>query len=134
MHTQNTPDEISTEKTETPYITMWINDNILCCRYANDLHVSLEVAKSCVEARIFFSKGKSYPLLIDMKGVKSSTWAARQYLATIGATRVTAGAMITGSRLNRTLGNAFLILDRPRVPTKLFTNELKAREWLQAYL
>jgi hypothetical protein len=124
----------SAEKTKTPYISMWIEGNIMYCMYAADLHVSLEIAKSCVERRIFFSNGKSYPLMIDMKGIKSTTWASRQYLATMGSTLVKAGALITGSQFNRVLGNLFLTIDRPRVPTKLFTNEGKAREWLQAYV
>lgn len=119
---------------ESPYITMWIEENIICCKYADDLHVSLEVAKSCVEGRIFFSKGKSYPLLIDMRGIKSVTKDARTYLASIGATLVTAGALITGSPLNRTIGNIFLTIDKPPVPTKLFTSEQKARQWLMKYV
>jgi hypothetical protein len=55
-------------------------------------------------------------------------------MATIGATLVKACALITGSGFNRTLGNIFLTIDKPAVPTKLFTDEGKAREWLQQYL
>lgn len=118
----------------SPYITMWMEEDIICCKYADDLHVSLEIAKSCVEGRIFFSKGKSSALLIDMRGIKSITKDARKYMASVGATLVTAGALITGSPLNRTIGNIFLTIDKPPVPTKLFTNEQKARQWLKHYL
>ena len=104
------------------------------CKYADNLHVSLDVAKSCVEQRIYFSKGKSYPLLIDIKGIKSITRDAREYLASIGTTHVKAGALITGSPFNRTIGNIFLAIDKPLVPTKLFTSEEKARLWLKEYL
>lgn len=106
----------------------------MCCKYADDLHVTMEVARSVVDARIVFSKGKRYPVLVDMKGVKSSTGAARKYLATTGATLVTVGALITGSALNKTIGNLFLKIDMPPVPTKLFTNEEKARAWLRQYM
>lgn len=119
---------------ESPYISMWMEENIMCCKYADDLHVSLEVAKSCVEGRIFFSKGKSSVLLIDMRGIKSITRDARDYMASVGAILVIAGALITGSQLNRTIGNIFLTIDKPPVPTKLFTNEQKARQWLKGYL
>ena len=86
------------------------------------------------EARLFFSKGKSSILLVDMRGIKSTTKAAREYMATIGVTLVKACALITGSGFNRTLGNIFLTIDKPAVPTKLFTDEGKARAWLQQYL
>jgi hypothetical protein len=132
MNSPNPIAESINEVMETPYITMWIKDGIMYCKYANGIHVSLDVAKTIVEARIYFSKGKSYQLLIDMRGIKSTTKEARRYLATIGATLVMAGALITGSPLNRALGNIFLTIDKPSVPTKLFTSETKALEWLNS--
>lgn len=113
---------------------MWMDNGILCARYEPDLHLSLDVAKACVEARIFFSKGEAYPLLVDMKGIKSTTKEARTYMATMGATLVKAGALITGSAINRTIGNLFLKIDRPPVPLRLFTSEEKARIWLRQFV
>ncbi len=120
--------------TANAYISMWIKEGILYGKYADNLHLSLEIAKACVERRIFFSQGKSYALLVDMRGIKSTTKQASRYLATIGTTLVKAAALITGSAMNRALGNIFLTIDKPAVPTKLFTSEEKAREWLLKYL
>ena len=131
MSSQSTPNET---KFESPHATVWLDGGIMYCRFAADLHVSLDVARSVVERRIFFSQGKHYPLLIDMRGIKSSTGAARKYLATMGATLVTAGALITASGINKTIGNLFLKVDQPPVPTRLFTNEEKAKIWLRQYL
>lgn len=118
---------------ENPYVTMWMDEDLLCARYVEDLHMTLEVAKSCVEARLLFSNGRKFALLIDMRGIKSVTPEARKYMAGVGAILVKAGAMITGSLLNRTIGNIFLTIDKPSVPSKLFTDEQKARQWLQQY-
>jgi hypothetical protein len=129
------PPEVLDKKVVTPYITLWMDaEGFLCARYADDLHLTLEVATAIVESRIYFAKGNSYPVLVDMRGIKSTTKKAREYMATIGSTRVTAGALITGSPWNRTLGNLFLTIDKPEVPTRLFTNELSARLWLKQYL
>jgi hypothetical protein len=122
------------EPIETPFIDFWIENNVLYCRYAKDLHLSLDVAKFCVESRIFFTKGKNYAILVDMRGIKSTTREARHYLATIGATCVKAAALITGSPWNRTLGNIFLTIDKPPVPLKLFTEKEKALEWLTPFI
>lgn len=73
-------------------------------------------------------------MLIDMKGIKSTTREARTYMATVGATLVKAAALITGSAINRTIGNIFLKIDRPPVPLKLFTSEEKARKWLRQFV
>ena len=133
MNAVQTLKEEVKEMFEIPYVTMWIDGPIMYCKYVDDLHVSLDIAKTCVEGRIFFSKGKSFPLIIDMTGIKSTTREARQYMASIGATLVTAGALITRSAVSRTIGNIFLKIDKPPVPVKLFTSQVKAREWLMQY-
>lgn len=119
---------------DTPHLSMWMDGEFLCARYAADLHLSLDVAKACVEARIFFTKGLAFPLLIDMRGIKSTTREARLYMASVGATLVKAAALITGSSVNRTIGNIFLKIDRPPVPLKLFISEVKARQWLSQFV
>lgn len=121
------------ERMETPYMTMWMEDDFICCKYNNDLHVTLEVAKACVEIRLYFSRGKKYPLLIDMTGIKSSTQDARVYLASVGTTLVKAGALIVGSAISKALGTMFLTVDKPPIPCRLFTNREKAKLWLMNY-
>jgi len=118
---------------ESPYISIHWEDELLVCQYARNLHLSLEVAKQCVEGRIFFSKGKNCLLLVDMTGIKSTTREARHYMATIGTTQVIAAALITGSTLNRALANLFLTVNKPQVPTRLFTNPEKAKQWLRQF-
>ncbi|MBX2970175.1 MAG: hypothetical protein KF803_12465 [Cyclobacteriaceae bacterium] len=119
---------------ETPYVTMWLKDGLVYCKYADDLDLSIEVAKFCVESRIFFTKGKPAVLLVDMKGIKSTSKEARNYMATIGTTLVTAAALVTGSPFNNALANLFLSVNKPAIPTRLFSNEDDARQWLLPYL
>jgi hypothetical protein len=113
---------------------MWIDGDILCGRYSDGLHLNLDIAKACVEARIFFAKGKSYPILVDMTGLKSTSKEASRYMATMGATLVSAGALVVGSPFNRFMGNIFLKIDKPPVPTRLFTREIEAKEWLMQFV
>ncbi|MES2286254.1 MAG: hypothetical protein V4547_11240 [Bacteroidota bacterium] len=118
---------------ETKYVKIWIADGILYCTFANDLDVDIEIAKSAVESRINFSKGISYPLLVDMKGIRSFTKEARDYAGKEGARLIKAGALVVDSALTKTLGNLFLLINKPNVPTKLFTDEKEAKEWLQHF-
>jgi hypothetical protein len=115
-------------------MSYWLEEGILYCRYCADLDLKLEVAKSVVAARLAFSKGRYYPLLVDMRGIRSSTGAARKYLASEGVALVTAGALVIDSEIGKAMGNLFLKIDMPPVPTRLFTNEEKARMWLTQYL
>ena len=105
---------------ETPYFKMRREGDIICCEYTDNLHLTLEIAKG--------------PLLVDMRGIRSVTKEARTYMASVGSMLVKAGALIIGSVINRTIGNVFLAIDKPLVVVKLFTDEAKAREWLQKYI
>jgi hypothetical protein len=69
-----------------------------------------------------------------MTGIKSISKEAKRYMATIGNTLVKAGALITGSTMGRTIGNISLTIDKPEVPTRLFTDEKKAKQWLRQYV
>jgi hypothetical protein len=124
----------SHESMVTPYVSMWMEEGILYGKYVDDLHMTLEIAKYCVDSRFQFSNSRSFALLVDMRGIKSMTPEARKYMSSVGAVLVKAGALIIGSPLNRTIGNIFLTIDKPPVPLKLFTDKEKARQWLQQYL
>lgn len=42
-----------------------------------------------------------------------------------------ASALLVNSGISKAIGNLYLTFSKPRFPTKLFTNEQKALEWLQ---
>lgn len=92
--------------------------------------MTLEIAQHCVTQRISFSEGKSYPCLIDMRDLQSVTPEARAYMGVEGAECITAGALIIGSPVTKMIANLFLMVNKPPVPTRMFTNESVAREWL----
>jgi hypothetical protein len=123
-----------TEEYESSYIKMSIKSSILHCKYAPNLQLSEDVARSCVEGRIFLSRGKSYPVLVDMLGVVSTTHEASEYMMSLGSTLTKANAFMTGSWVSRVLGNLILAFDKPEIPTRLFTSEEKARKWLQRFV
>lgn len=125
---------VDQERYESPYVTMWIKNGILFANFQSNLAMTEDIARTCVEARIFFSRGHSYPLCVDMRGLASMDKGARRYMASMGATLVKAGALLTPSVLSRTIGNIFLKVDRPPVPMKLFTSEDKAEQWLRQYV
>ena len=119
---------------QTPYIRIWMEENILHCAFADNLNLDLDIAKHCVAQRISFSQGIQQLCLIDMRTIRSTTKEAREYMAKEGAQLVKAGALLIGSALTRTIGNIFLTINKPPVPSKLFTNEKDAKEWLMQYL
>lgn len=119
---------------QTPYMTLWNEQNILFCTYADNLAIDLDIATHCVNSRLRFSKGVSYPLLVSLKGVRSVNKEARDYLAEDGSRLITAGALLINSPLTKILGNIFLRINNPSSPARLFTDEAEAITWLKKYV
>jgi len=57
----------------------------------------------------------------------------RDFAATETPKIVKALALITNSSLSKMIAEIFMLVKRPPYPTKLFTNEAEAREWLRKY-
>ena len=119
---------------ETSYVKIWKEDGILYATSSDNLNIDLDTAIQCVHERIKFSNGTSYPCLFDMSNVRSANKQAREYMANEGAKYVRAGALLVDSPLTKTIGNIFLTVNKPPVPTKLFTDETEAKNWLTQYL
>jgi len=72
--------------------------------------------------------GKNIYYLSDSRQLKSSSAAARKYLAEHG--RILAAAIIVGSALTAMVANIFISFNRPSYPNKIFNNEADAIAWL----
>ena len=118
---------------KTPYVTIWIEDGILFHVFA-PVEVDLTVAKHAIDTRLKFTEGKPMPALADMRAITGMSKEAREYFATEGVRSLTARAIITGNVLTRTIGEVFLLINRPALPTKLFSNYAEAKHWLKDYV
>jgi hypothetical protein len=119
---------------ENDYCSIWISNGVLFLEYKPNLVMGLEAAKRMVADRIKVSNGISRPSLLDLRNLVSTDRATMKYYKTKEVIQyVTASAFLTGSALGSLAGNIFLTLERPRIPTKLFTDQTKALEWLEKY-
>ena len=77
-------------------------------------------------------EGKAAPSLIDMRQIKSTTREAREY--STGAKYTPAVALLIASPISRILGNFFINYSQPPYPTRLFTSEDEALDWLKGFV
>ena len=124
---------IPVKKLDTPYISLRIEDGIMYGKWKN-IHITLPIARETVSERIRFSEGVSYPALIDASALKGGDKEAREYLAKEGSELIKAGALLVNSIFTKTLVNVFMLINKPPVPTKMFTDEEKAKEWLKQFI
>lgn len=130
---EQTTDTVNDSWRETRYTKIRREGDILHCIFRDCPNVTLEIAQHCVQQRLAAAAGINYPCLIDMRDVKTATQEARAYFAKEGSVGITAGALLIGSQVTKMIANLFLLINRPAVPTRMFTNEMAARTWLRKF-
>jgi hypothetical protein len=119
---------------ENDFCKIWLSNGILFVEYKPRLVMNLEAAKQIVADRLKVSNGVSRPLFLDARNFISMDRATMKYYKTKEVVEyITFAAFLTGSPLSSLAGNIFLALEKPLVPTKLFTDEKKALKWLKKY-
>lgn len=120
------------ERGKTETCEFWIDPRgFIHCVMANGCELDVDGARANVAAIAALGGGSRRRLLVDMRGMRSQTREAREYLTGPEAERAAlAVALLVGSPVSRVLGNFFLRLGAHRVPTSLFGNEHDALAWL----
>ena len=118
--------------------TAWIalNDlGLLIVRVKDGAHQSLSDAKENLALAVSETRGERRPLLIDIRKARPLEADARHHYS--GQTLVESfsalALLIDGSPFGRMMGNVYLRIARPGIPTQLFADETRASEWLSAH-
>lgn len=113
---------------------MWISNGIIFSEYKPDLVINLRVAKDIINDRKTISESIMRPFFIDITDLLSIDTPARNYMASSEACEfLSAGAVYTNNKLLAFLGNAWILLDKPLIPSKVFTNKEAGLKWLEPF-
>ena len=119
---------------DTPYVYLELEDDLLTGYYKKDKKIDLAAAKQIVRDRLELAGDHSVLALAINLGVKNMTKEARDYLASEeGVKNLIAGAIITGSPVGSFIGNWYLSISKPLVPSRIFTKKEAAIKWLQQF-
>jgi hypothetical protein len=96
---------------------------------------SLADADENLAAAVAETGGRRRPLLIDIRRARPLDADARHHYS--GQTLVDAflalALLVEASPFGRMFGNVYLRIAKPGVPTRLFSDETEAAEWLNGY-
>lgn len=116
----------------------WIRlggDGIVYVTAKPGVEMDLADAEETIQKVGLICNGVVRPVLVDMSDLKSISREARSYFAGPDTAKVEAAtALLTRSPLNKVMGNFFLRLHKPLIPTRLFSSEVEAVEWLRTFL
>ncbi len=111
-----------------------IEDGILVVT-SKDVLMTLNSVQEGIKYRLEAVNGKPYPLLSNVKAMRQVSKEARVFLASEkGCEGVIAAAVLIESAVGRIIANFFIRIDKPLVPTKVFTDEAEAKKWLAKYV
>ena len=112
------------------------NEGLLIVRINDGASQSLDDAKENLAAAVAETHGARRPLLIDIRTAQPLDADARHHYS--GQTLVqrfsALALLIEGSPFGRMMGNVYLRIARPGIPTQLFAEEAQALKWLTHYL
>ena len=109
---------------------------VLIVRINDGAQQTLDDAKENLAAAVSETGGKRRPLLIDIRTAKPLDADARHHYS--GLTLVerfsALALLVEASPFGRMMGNVYLRVARPGIPTQLFSDEAQALEWLNGHL
>ena len=113
----------------------WLDDSGIIIAVANphDIH-TLKDAEENQRIISLLAGDIKRPFLIDISNVKSMSREARAFYAGPEPPKtITAVAIVTNSNIGNLVGNFFISLTSPRVPTRMFSDPIQAQNWLQQF-
>jgi hypothetical protein len=120
---------------ETKTARIALNElGLVIVRIKDGAYQSLADAKVNLALAVSETRGERRPLLIDIRKAQPLEADARHHYS--GQTLVerfsALALLIEGSPFGRMMGNVYLRIARPGIPTQLFSDEGRALEWLSA--
>ncbi len=104
-----------------------------CVKPGIDITLEHAVENSNLVNGLFVDR--KFPIMIDSRSIKSMSYEARHHFSVRGReTNTCAFGIIIGSTISRVLGNFYLGINKPTVPTKLFDKEEAALAWLKQFV
>jgi len=118
----------------SPKFKIWLRpDGIVQLVWTPAAVMSFEEAIGATEAMTKLTGGKRCPLLVDAHDAGPQDRAARSEFVR-RHDLASAVAILGATPLSRMMGNFFIAVSKPMVPTKLFDDESSALAWLREFM
>ncbi len=122
---------METKIIETQFAILIQEVNFLKTIYKNNINISIENAIEIVNERLAITSNELHKVLVIIPKKIEMSKAARDYLSgPEGIKNLTATAIVVNSKYSNFITKLFVKLIPPPIPTKIFSTEAKALEWL----
>lgn len=129
------PIEITRQADHTGFTVTIRPDGIMQISLKSNYKVSLSDAEAMVKLFKEMGGGKKFRLLFTAGDDTSVATEARYYASGPEANKYTiSSAFVVKSIAQKLLGNAYVTFNKPVTPTRIFTEESEAVNWLKQFI
>jgi hypothetical protein len=121
---------VTMKEVSNNFTKYWMEDGIMHSTFLEDIHLDLDLCIALINFRHEFSKEEKQYWLYDLNNLQSISKDAKDYAAKYGVDYLHAAAIIVHSHLQKFIINTFIIVKKPKVKTRIFTDKAKAKKWL----
>ena len=118
------------KKASNNFVHFYMKEGIMRSYFLKDVEMDLPTIIEFINFRHAISEGEKQYWLHDLKGLKTMSKDAKEYASIYGEEFLHAGAIIVHTHLQKFLINTFIIVKKPKVKTRFFTDTSKALNWL----
>jgi hypothetical protein len=110
-------------------------DGILHVIFLPGVEQTLADAQDFFRAGAELRAGRRWPILVDLRRTKTQDRDVRKYYGSPEVSQTASVmAVLVSSSLSRLTANLFITLTKPSAPTRMFTDETEACEWLKGFM
>lgn len=118
---------------ENENFKIWIEDGISRIDFFAE-KLDYDIVDEAIKQRVILVGSNTFPMLGDITKVKHISREARDRLADDDANqKISAAATLINSKTQQVLFNFFMAIQNPTTPSKAFSDEKKAKQWLKKF-
>lgn len=108
-------------------------DGILCGKFET-IQLNKDNAAKAIDLRLKLCNGQPHLFMMDVTNIKVIDAESRNLLSSeIGTRHLTACAIVSKSAISSMLANFFIKINKPKTPTRFFTDASSAKKWLFSF-
>ncbi len=116
---------------ENDVAKLWLEDGISHCIYKEGAMLDLAAARIIVSARLALQQGDVYPFLCDVRSTFDVTREGREYMSNEGGEGLSRVALLSKGHVSDMIAAFYLKVQKPKVPTRIFSERTQALRYLQ---
>jgi hypothetical protein len=124
---------MSTIKGENEWVRMEIRGHYFYTQFKPNTNLDLVAAKTIIQDAVTLAGDKIYPVMTDIREMPPHGKDVRDYFANDASDSSCSNAILVSSSISRILANFFLSINKPSIPTRIFTDPDKASKWLEMF-